>query len=131
MRRLIMWLERHFIGFIQVTILWCIITSAIPLMYFWFRSDEVTIVDHIYFVMSFGREVLLTTALFLTIDKGLRWLVWPVLIYFTIVFIWQIIAIITAWDINHPKAVIVIFSALLTGVIMLLRKDLIHRSNGQ
>lgn len=130
MKRVINFLERNVLVVLQVLILWLIIGSATFLIYAWFRTDKVTVWDDLYFIWDSGKDVLLLTALFLTIDKRWRWLIWPSLIYFTIVFIWQIVAPITRWDVNHPTAVVVVFSALLTIVIILLRKDLINKLNG-
>jgi hypothetical protein len=127
LNKFIGWLEKNVVNIIQITIVWCIITSAIPLLYSWFKDDTITIVDYIYFIFSFGRDLLLLLTIFLIIDKKYRFLIWPYLVYITIVFIWQIIATITKWDMGNPIAVIIIFSALLTGVIILLRKDLINK----
>lgn len=131
MRKVVSWLEKNFTGFIQFVVVWAVVSSAVPLIYFWFRTDQITAIDDLYFVMSSGREMFVWMALYLVIIPRYRFLILPYLLYLITLFVWQIITLLTDIDANHPITVIVIFSTLLTGVIILFLKDLIHRSKKQ
>jgi multisubunit Na+/H+ antiporter MnhG subunit len=56
-----------------------------------------------------------------------KWIIKPVFYYSLIKVVWEVLSLTTDIDINHPQAVNTAFLVLITGVGMLLLKDLAQR----
>jgi len=108
---------------VQVTV-WFLL---IGWLYFLRKGTESEFTAAIYYLWDKAKDVLLIACIYGMIAVKYRWILQPVLIYSIIRFIWEIISILTGWDINHPPTVKLLLTIILTGLTILLIKDLIQR----
>lgn len=80
-----------------------------------------------YFLWDKMKDVLLLFCILNLMPKEFRWIVKHLLFYCIIRLLWEIISTFTNIGINNQKAVTVLFTILITGVAVLLGKDLILR----
>lgn len=80
-----------------------------------------------YYIWEKGKDLLFLLSILYLIPKEHRWLIKPLWIYALIRLLWEIIKPFTDLATDHPTVIKGLFTALLTGVIILLIKDLRQR----
>lgn len=108
---------------VAIAVIWYLAGQAAHLIY----GNNSAWYANLYYIWNNGKELLLCLSVFYLIPKDHRWIIKPVIIYSIFRFIWEIVNLTTDTGINHPQAVKVSFTLLLTGVIILLIKDLRQR----